>query len=192
VRLRSSPLLTPQWLAVEPPEDLLSIHAPSAKLVCPARPIRVLLDTSLPDLDALKSYFREAIPCAIDFQVTHADRYFRDFAASDLGVCWFTPDLLDLYNAFTSFDCSLGANCYFNWRDRDLQAAIDKVRKASEGGVPDKDAAIQVERILFRKGYVAPLAEMNWWIVGRGKGNSSAPKPIHPAGLFQVSARDFL
>lgn len=198
VRLRRSALLTPQWLSVEPSPELL-IEAGRGSLdprICPSKPIRLLLDTSLPDLEALKAFFREVIPCALEFPITTADRYFRAFAEADLGVCWFTPDSLDLYNAFTSFDCAPGANCYFNWSDRELQSAVDRLRKSSESGVPNKEAALQVERILLRKGYVAPLSEMNWWIVSRSasdQGGTQMPaRPIHPAGLFQVSVRDFL
>jgi hypothetical protein len=186
LRLNWAPLMTSRWLAIEPPDDLTSIKSPPITS-CPKVPINVLLDTSLPDLSILQSAIKKAIPCPIHFSVTEADKYFENFAKSDFGIAWFSPDYLDLYNAFSAFDCAPGGSCYFNWKDQELQSAIDQLRASSENGVSDKDLAIPIERLLFKRGYAAPISEMNWWIKRKNDF-----QPIHPAGLGQISVSDFL
>lgn len=187
LRLRPSPLLIPQWLAVDAPREFTVQSDKSNKITCPKEALRILLDTSLPDFEKIKAEINEAVPCEIVYSVTNADTYFREFAKNDIGIAWFTPDFLDIYNIFQPFDCSGGDSCYFNWKDKELQMRIDLVREKSLDGIQDKENAIAVERILLKKGYAAPIAEMNWWIK-----TEAEYKPIHPAGLFQMRIGDFL
>ncbi len=184
--LRWSPLLVPQWLSIQTPSDLQVLEVRS-NFECPGRPIRILLDTSLPNLQKMKELIAASVPCKLEFAVTEADKYFVNFSKSDLGVAWFSPDYLDLYNEFSAFDCSKKGACYFNWNDPTLQKSIDQLRQMSQLGVADEKAAIDVERILFRNGYMAPLSEMNWWIQ-----TPDGYRPIHPAGLGQLSISEFL
>ena len=187
LKLKWSPLLTPQWLAIQAPSDLIisEYHVSSGQ--CPQGPIKVLLDTSLPNLEVLKHGIAEAIRCPVEFSITNADTYFQKFATVDIGIAWFTPDFLDIYNIFQPFDCAGNSACYFNWHDKSLQNGIDSIRVASLSGIQDKERALDVERVIFKKGYAAPIAEMNWWIK-----NKKGTRPIHPAGLFQIKVEDFL
>jgi hypothetical protein len=184
--LKKSNLFTPEWMAIAFDKDFLNVKMPQ-QIHCPKSPIKFLLDTSLPDIEKLKNFFKKNIPCPIDFLITDADKYFVNFAQADIGLCWFTPDSLDLKDAYSSIDCSAGGSCYFNWKDKDLQNSVDKINKSSELGNSDKAEALEIERLLYKKGFIAPLVEMNWWIT-----DESSSKAIHPAGLFQVKASDFL
>ena len=188
LHLKHATLLTPEWLGVDPTEDLVHLAAKSG-VGCPAgSPIKILLDTSLPHLPVLREKLQAAIGCPIEFSVTNADTYFQEFSKSDVGIAWFTPDFLDLYDIFAPFDCSVSNSCSFNWHDFALQREIDKIKKSGYLGETDKTTAIEIERILLKNGYVAPIAEMNWWI----RKADGAIGSIHPAGLFQVRVSDFL
>jgi hypothetical protein len=186
LNLRWSPMMTPQWLGVSVPSDLKQISQPR-HMSCGSRPARILLDTSLPDLEKLKQFIRGRVKCPVEFEVTSADMYFDRFRKNDLGIAWFTPDFLDLYNQFSFFDCSEGGSCYFDWHDKKLQSTIDDLRKSCKNGHPNKDTAIQIEMQIFRNSYAVPLAEMNWWMVG-----PSGARSIHSAGLAQLRISDFL
>jgi hypothetical protein len=185
--LKHAALLTPEWMGIESPPTIAMTHARVRPVECLKVPIRILLDTSLPDLEKIRSHLLDTIPCPVQFAITNADTYFSDFASADFGMAWFTPDFLDLYNVVSPFDCESASPCYFDWQDSELKHAIKSLKDASARGLQDKAAAIRVEKILNVKGYVVPIANMNWWIRSE-KGTRS----VHPAGLFQVRIEDFL
>lgn len=186
LQLRWSPLLTSKWLAVSAPEDFLNPKKPE-EIACPTNGIKILLDSSLPNQQVIEAYFTQNIKCKLSFTTTEADLYFDKFRESDIGVAWFSPDYLDLYNSYAEFDCHTGSNCYFNWNDKTLQAMLDKLRLAGAAGDADKAIAMAIERVVRNRGYAAPIAEMNWWLKSQ-----SGYKAIHPAGLGQISLSDFL
>jgi hypothetical protein len=154
---------------------------------CPSRPIKVLLDSSLPDHALLKKAIESGTKCELSFESTTSDKYFEAFARNDIGLAWFTPDFIDLPSFYSQFDCSVGSPCYFSWLDPALQYAIDRLKQSSSKGLQDKSLALEIERLLAQKGYAVPIAEMNWWL--RHKQKTS---PIHPAGLFQLRISDFI
>ena len=186
LKLRWSPLMTAKWLAVPTTPDLIQFSY-KKPVSCPRQPIKVLLDTSLPNLELLKELLSRAVACPVQYAVTTADKYFERFKENDFGIAWFSPDYLDLYNEFSAFDCRAPGFCYFNWKDSELQKLIDDLRNSSQEGRVDKGKAIAIERLLKKKGYAAPFAEMNWWIR-----TTDGYRAIHPAGLCQVSISEFL
>jgi hypothetical protein len=187
LKLRWAPLISSQWLALSAPKDLRDVNIQDTSIHCPPEKIRILLDTSLPNLVLLKKFFSDSIHCPLDFTITEADRYFEDFSKTDIGVAWFTPDYLDLYNIYNPFDCSPEGSCYFNWKDRELEKMLKTLLLSSQRGEANKGISIEIERLIFKKGYAVSLAEMNWWIKG-----PSGYRPIHTAGLAQISLSDFL
>lgn len=188
LHLKYSALLTPEWMGVEAPADLTTIVAKDGISCSPGGPIKILLDTSLPSLPVLREALKASIGCPVEFSLTNADTYFQEFAKADIGIAWFTPDFLDLYDIFAPFDCSPTNACQFNWHDAALQHRIEKIRESGFSGEADKNTALEIERILLKKGYTAPIAEMNWWI----KKPDGTVSSIHPAGLFQIRVSDFL
>lgn len=186
LNLRYSPLYASGWLSVPVSKTIAEVTT-VRNVECPSRMIKVLLDTSLPHLNKIQDYLRGAISCPIEFKVTKADSYLEQLLKSDLGVAWFTPDFLDISSTFAPFDCQNGAACNFDWKDSELALLIEKTKKAGANGTNDLGSAAEIEELFLRKGYVAPLAEMNWWIK-----TGDQLTPIHPAGLFQLRIRDFL
>lgn len=185
LKLVPSRTFMPRWIGADVASKVVSSFD-RGTITCPKEPIKFLLDASLPDHKKLSSFFRQ-LPCPIEVLATNGDTYFQEFSKVDFGVAWFTPDFLDFYNVYNPFDCSKVGLCYFDWNDAVLQIAIDRVRIASEGGIQDINGAVAVEQRLMELGAVVPLAEMNWWIAGRGQ-----HKAIHPAGLFQLRISEFL
>jgi hypothetical protein len=186
IKLNWSPLLVPHWLSIDPTKELLDFKI-SNSITCPKAKIKVLLDTSLPNLEFTRNYIKNNIPCEIVFTITKADNYFKNFNDTDIGIAWFTPDYLDLYNVFSAFDCTSQGACYFNWHDDNFQHTINSLRELSQRGIISKKTAIALETQILNKGYAAPIAEMNWWIKG-----PEGIRPIHTAGLAQMSLSDFL
>jgi len=185
VKLNWSPLMTSKWLGVEAPSDLVAIDV--KQYTCPNRAIRILLDTSFPSLTKTKAFLTSTIKCPIEFEITNADKFFSYFNWADIALVWFCPDFLDIYNTFASLDCSDNSDCYFNWHDRELQNEISRLKDESRRGIQNKEIAVGIEKILLKKGYVAPLAELNWWI-----DSPTGIRQIHAAGLFQIRLGDFL
>ena len=184
LRLSYSPTITPKWLSVSVSDEILNVKR--IKFQCPKRPIKILLDTSLPGHEILKRYLTQISNCQIEFNITEASRYFKDFAKNDIGIAWFTPDFLTVYNIFSIFDCDTNA-CYFNWKDSKMQGLIREVKRSVELGNDNIELATKIENHLFKNGYASPIADMNWWIK---KGDKI--EVIHQAGLFQLRISDFL
>lgn len=185
LHLRYSPLMTPKWMALEPPPE--SAAPESRPRRCLDRPFRVLLDTSLPYLDVLQREIPAALGCPVDFSITTADKYFDEFKKNDIGIAWFTPDERLFYDYYSAFDCGERSVCYFNWHDAELQREIDRLRASAANQDDEKKIALSIERRISRRGYAAPLSEMNWWIK-----SAHGIEPIHPSGLAQIHIGDFL
>lgn len=186
LNLKGDKLLAPHWLGIETP-PAFNTKLNENKLTCPKKDISFILDTSEPNISAIEKFLKANIPCPMKFIITDADNFFEAFSGADFALIWFTPDYLDIYNTYTSLDCANGNQCYFDWKDQELQAEIEKLKISSWQGLQDKNQAIKIEQILVNKGYVVPISEMNWWIK-----TGSSTKSIHAAGLFQLHIKDFL
>jgi hypothetical protein len=121
----------------------------------------------------------------VEFSITTADKYFKKFEKNDIGILWFSPDERSFYDYYSAFDCSARGSCYFNWHDAELEQLVRRLH-ISTSSQEDKKTALAVERVLLRRGYAAPIAEMNWWIK-----SAHGLEPVHPSGLGQIRFGDF-
>jgi hypothetical protein len=185
LNLIPAPMMLPKWLGISAPQDMIE-STPQPPLICPKSPIKILLDTSLPNLKVLGEGISIAIGCATEIKISTGDKYFENFGETDFGVAWFTPDFLDIYNVYSAFDCEEGRSCYFDWGDPELSALLSRLKNSTKISMRDVETALAVEKHLQTSGYMIPIAEMNWWIIG-----PTTQKSVHPAGLFQVRLQDF-
>ena len=184
LKLNHSSTIAPQWLLNN--SRMSAIPVTKKKINCPRQPISILLDTSLPKHHILKNYLARTIECPLIFNITEASSYFKNFKNNDIGIAWFTPDFLTVYNIFTIFDCPDGF-CYFNWKDSKLNNLIAQIRESAEQGNENINLSSTIETHLLNNGIATPIADMNWWIQKKESIN-----PVHQAGLFQLRIRDFL
>jgi MFS family permease len=189
LKLRESFTIAPRWMGVGEPvkRELRDETQTKTKDSCPPRNLKILVDNSLPSIPILKEFLIENTDCSIEFIDTNADRYFSDFEKSDIGFCWFTPDTIALSNAYAQFDCGPGGACYFNWNNKLIQDGIDHIRTAESKGDSTRVLADSVEKLITKEAYALPLVELNWWIADKNRVTA-----IHPAGLFQIRASDFI
>ncbi len=188
LHLKHAPSMMSSWMGIDMNNEIIleenKIHF--SKKMCPNRPLKILLDSSLPNHQTIETAFRSAIPCEFIFLTTNADEYFNNFSKVDFGMAWFTPDELEAYNFYSSLDCSVGGNCYFNWKDSKLNHSLEKLSRYQT-----RDQIISLakntEKYIFDQGYAAPIAELNWWVLDDNK----KYRPIHPAGLAQMKISDF-
>lgn len=189
LNLSSSAYLAPRWFGIK--DEVYAVGGDKNSWnssYCQTKGIRILSDTSIPgDRAALEALLARILSCPVKLQVTDAAHYFDEFNNADFGLCWFTPDFLALSNVYGEFQCVDNGPCYFDWKDDALQSLLKKLNRADAESHPAEEIALRVEKHLLNNGYVAPIAEMNWWISKQGK-----TVPIHPAGLFQVRLGDFL
>lgn len=155
-------------------------------IACPADPIKIGLETTLPNVNFIASWLKKNIPCSVDVSVLPTDRYFQQFYKNDFAFLWVTPDYLDYYNIYSVFDCA-SSNCYFEWHDGKLKKLLDILKDYRTSQDRKEEVAIQIEKYLMSNGYVAPLLQMNTWIA-----IDNVVKQAHPAGLAQLKASDFL
>lgn len=174
-----------RWMNLGNEGVSISHHQPSP--TCLDRKIKVLLDTSLPFLEKIRSHLQDNIHCPMEFIVTTADKYFENFKKVDIGIAWFTPDEKAVYNFFSCFDCGEKGLCYFNWNDSELQKIVDNLKKNFSDDYLSKKYFLDLEELLKNNEYSVPIAEMNWWIKKDNK-----IKAIHPSGLAQVKISDFI
>lgn len=154
---------------------------------CPEQPVKILLDTSLPDLNILREELKLAIGCELRFRVTTAKSYFKEFQRTDIGILWFTPDDKQYYNFYSALDCSPKSLCYFDWNDKGLAGIFREFHRSKELSLDEESIFVDIERHLFEKGYVAPISQMNWWIR-----TDDGIYSVHPAGLAQIRLSDFV
>jgi len=187
-KLKASYTVVSEWFKLDQRifPGINTFEKQSISISCPKRPIVIAMETTLPDLDVLREWLKSSIQCDINLITSNTDEYFKNFYKADLGLLWVTPDYLDYYNIYSVFDCAT-SNCYFDWHDKKMQSLLNNLRnhKAFEGS--REGLAIEMEKYLLSHGYVAPLLQMNAWIEVNGK-----TKPVHPAGLAQLKATDFL
>ena len=184
LKLNHSPTVAPRWLSAHVSDKIVNIKKRNVN--CPKNSIKILLDTSLPGHGILKKHLSTAAKCPIVFNITNADRYFDNFKKNDIGIAWFTPDFLTVYNIFTIFDCN-SKTCYFNWNDLKMQSLISQIKSSVEQGNENINLGTNIEAHILENGYASPIADMNWWIKKDDRIES-----IHQAGLFQVRISDFL
>ena len=184
LKLNHSPTVAPRWLSTHVSDKIVNIKKRNVN--CPKNPIKILLDTSLPGHSILKKHLSTAAKCPIVFNITNADHYFDNFKKNDIGIAWFTPDFLTVYNIFTIFDCN-SKTCYFNWNDLKMQSLISQIKSSVEQGNENINLGKNIEAHILENGYASPIADMNWWIKKDDRIES-----IHQAGLFQVRISDFL
>ena len=184
LKLHHSPTVAPRWLSTHVSDEIVNIK--KRKMSCPKSPIKILLDTSLPGHSILKKHLSKSAKCPTVFNITNANHYFDNFKKNDIGIAWFTPDFLTVYNIYTIFDCN-SKTCYFNWNDSKMQNLISQIKSSVEKGNENINLGINIEAHILENGYASPIADMNWWIKKNDRIES-----IHQAGLFQVRISDFL
>jgi len=179
LKLKTATMMASSWLDVQ--IESLEVTRTLAKKC--RRDFTILLDSSLPNHEILKEHINKYSNCKIKFITTTADKYFDEFEKTDFGIAWFTPDELDAYNFYSSFDCNVGGNCYFNWKDEKLNLLT---RKLVNIGMKDQKVK-ELEKYIMERGYAAPISELNWWVMD----NDGNYKVIHPSGLAQLKISDF-
>lgn len=189
LKLKQSYLFIPKWLGTELPDQLKVLSDFDKKqLVCPQRAIRIVLDNSLPSLTTIKKFLAFVIHCPLEYLHSEADTFFKTLPKADLAIVWFSPDYLESCDIFEPFNCSKEGSCYFNWNDQKLQKLINEMEVFSKKGIQDSELVLALENRLYQEGYVAPIVEMNWWIMNAKK----EVLPIHSAGLCKIKISDFL
>jgi hypothetical protein len=181
--LNESKTLAPKWMGVKSAKKTSNIDKPNK---CDYT-ISVLLDSSLPNHDVFKNFISKYLECKVEYLESTSNNFFKKFESVDFGIAWFTPNFLFLHTVYTVFDCSEGALCYFNWNDTSLQHLVLQIKQSINDNNPKLDVASKIENRIVEKGYVLPLADINWWFT-----SSKKSKPIHPAGLFQIGVYDAL
>ncbi|MFH1728882.1 MAG: hypothetical protein ABIA04_10760 [Pseudomonadota bacterium] len=156
------------------------------KKLCPSRPMKFIIDKSLPERNNLRKWLKQLSPCEIEIIEYQTERVVYEYADSDFGFLWVTPDYLDYYNIYSIFDCEENI-CFFNWQDNQLQTLLNKIKSADLS--EEKKALISqnIEEHLINNGYVAPLLQLNTWMK-----INNAILPVHPAGLAQLKISDFI
>jgi Bacterial extracellular solute-binding proteins, family 5 Middle len=190
LKLEPVSFLTPNWLRKATNEnkkiDEISVEEKNVVVTCPARPISLVLEASIPEPAMVSNWLASKSPCPITSSVVDGANYFESFKKSDFALAWFTPSFLSSYDLLSVYDCSTGAICYMNWKDPQLQGSMDNLRNNFYSNSESFENIMAAEKRLHAQGYMVPVAEMNWWIE-----RDEAQKPIHPAGLFQVRLSDF-
>ena len=186
LKLKQSYTIVSEWFRLKQSifPGINDIQTPPVIETCPKNPIKFVLETTTPNVESIKAWIADVIPCEINVITVRADVIFNELKNADFGLMWVTPDYLDYYNAYSVFDRS--SECDTCWNDDILQAMIDKLKAYD---TPEEDRgviAMQIEKHVIGNGYVAPLLQMNTWLNIKGK-----IKNVHPAGLAQLKVSDF-